>query len=93
MPHALGEHGTFSGSAAERLSDLRAAFADPEVRAILCSRGGYGVVHIMKDVDALPTVAADPKWVIGFFGYFGASCSYVAQGYRKHTCFDGRAYT
>ncbi len=66
MPHALGEHGTFSGSAAERLSDLRSAFADPEVRAILCSRGGYGVVHIMKDVDALPTVAADPKWGIGF---------------------------
>jgi len=66
MPHALGENGTFSGTPAERLADLRAAFADPEVRAILCSRGGYGVVHIMDDLVALPAVAADPKWVIGF---------------------------
>lgn len=66
MPHALGEHGSFSGTPAERLADLRAAFADPAVRAILCSRGGYGVVHILDDLDALPAIADDPKWVIGF---------------------------
>lgn len=65
MPHALGEHGSFSGTPDERFADLRDAFADPDVRAILCSRGGYGVVHILDRLSELP-VEDDPKWVIGF---------------------------
>lgn len=65
MPHALGEYGSFSGTPEERYADLRDAFADPDVRAILCSRGGYGVVHILDRLDKLP-LADDPKWVIGF---------------------------
>lgn len=65
MPHALGVSGIYSGTAVERYSDLEAAFTDPDVRAILCSRGGYGVVHIMDRLSRLD-LAADPKWVIGF---------------------------
>ena len=65
MPHALGENGNFSGTADERYADLKSAFEDPEVRAILCSRGGYGVVHIMDRLNKLP-LENDPKWVIGF---------------------------
>lgn len=65
MPHALGRYGNFSGTPQERYSDLKAAFEDPEVRAILCSRGGYGVVHIMDRLAQLP-LEDDPKWVIGF---------------------------
>ncbi|MCM1068189.1 MAG: LD-carboxypeptidase [Muribaculaceae bacterium] len=65
MPHALGESGSFSGTADERYADLRDAFADPSVRAILCSRGGYGVVHNLDRLAELP-LADDPKWVIGF---------------------------
>ncbi|MDE6612302.1 MAG: LD-carboxypeptidase, partial [Muribaculaceae bacterium] len=65
MPHALGRYGSFSGTPDERYADLRDAFADPSVRAILCSRGGYGVVHILDRLDRLP-LADDPKWVIGF---------------------------
>lgn len=65
MPHALGSHGNFSGTADERYADMAAALTDPEVRAVLCSRGGYGVVHIMDRLARLP-LADDPKWVIGF---------------------------
>ena len=65
MPHALGKHGNYSGTDDERYSDLAAALSDPSVRAILCSRGGYGVVHIMDRLSKLP-LAADPKWLIGF---------------------------
>lgn len=65
MPHALGENGYFSGTADERFSDLKEAFTNPEIRAVLCSRGGYGVVHIMDRLDELP-LEDDPKWVIGF---------------------------
>lgn len=65
MPHALGEYGSYSGTPDERYADLAAAFADPDVRAILCSRGGYGVVHIVDRLAHLP-LEDDPKWVIGF---------------------------
>lgn len=65
MPNALGKWGHYSGTPDERYSDLAAAFRDPEVRAILCARGGYGVVHIMERLNVLP-IEDDPKWVIGF---------------------------
>lgn len=65
MPHTLGKYGNYSGKDSERYDDLAAAFADPEVRAIVCSRGGYGVVHLLDSLDSLD-LAADPKWVVGF---------------------------
>lgn len=65
MPHALGRSGNYSGTADERFADLSDALADPSVRAILCSRGGYGSVHILDRLDRLP-LQADPKWIIGF---------------------------
>lgn len=65
MPHALGASGSYSGSAAERLDDLTAALTDKEVRAILCSRGGYGCVHLLARLAELD-LNADPKWLVGF---------------------------
>lgn len=65
MPHALGEYGSYSGTPDERYADMAAAFKDPSVRAILCSRGGYGVVHILDRLAKLP-LEDNPKWVIGF---------------------------
>lgn len=63
--HALGKHGSFSGSVAQRLDDITNAFLDPDTRAILCSRGGYGAIHLLEDLSALP-LEHDPKWLIGF---------------------------
>ena len=64
MPHALGTCGSYSGTRRERLDDMLAALRDPSTRAILCSRGGYGAVHLFEDLRR--EVAADPKWIIGF---------------------------
>lgn len=63
--HALGVSGSYSGSAADRLADLRGVLADPCVRAVLCSRGGYGCVHLLEGLsDAVDP--ADPRWIVGF---------------------------
>jgi len=64
-PHTYGKFGHFSGTHSERLADLRAALTDPSVRAILCARGGYGVVHNLDSLAMLP-LRDDPKWIIGF---------------------------
>lgn len=64
-PHALGRNGQYSGTAAERLADISSAFRDPEIKAILCARGGYGVVHLLDDLDDID-LRKNAKWVIGF---------------------------
>lgn len=64
-PHALGQSGSYSGTAEQRFSDLADAFEDPLTRAIICTRGGYGVVHLMDRLNRLP-IEDDPKWVVGF---------------------------
>ncbi|MBO4722654.1 MAG: LD-carboxypeptidase [Muribaculaceae bacterium] len=56
---------THSASPEHRLNDLQWALNDPQVRAILCSRGGYGAVHLLEHID-LDQLVRDPKWLIGF---------------------------
>lgn len=64
--HALGKHPPyFSGTAAERLADLHAAFADPEVRAIFTTRGGYGSNYLLDGLD-LDLIRANPKPLISY---------------------------
>lgn len=63
--HALGERGRFSGSVAERLSDLQQAFDDPNIRLVFCSRGGYGLVHLLSDLN-FAGIRRFPKWVVGY---------------------------
>lgn len=50
----------FSGTVEERLGDFHAAFADPEIDGIICSRGGYGSNYLLDHVD-LELVRANPK--------------------------------
>jgi muramoyltetrapeptide carboxypeptidase len=55
----------FSGSDAERLSDLQAMLDDPEIRAVCCVRGGYGAVRIKQGIF-LEGFRRSPKWLVGF---------------------------
>lgn len=55
----------FSGTAEQRLADLHAAFADPEVQAIFCTRGGYGSNYLLEDVD-LDLIRDNPKPLFGY---------------------------
>lgn len=56
---------TFGGTDEERLADFQQMLDDDEVKAILCARGGYGVVRIIDGID-FKKFAAQPKWIIGF---------------------------
>ncbi|MDE6090670.1 MAG: LD-carboxypeptidase [Duncaniella sp.] len=57
--------GTYAGTDEERYEDLANALLDPDTRAILCARGGYGCVHLLEQLDRLP-LRDDPKWVVGY---------------------------
>jgi len=63
--NALGKWGTYSGTPEQRYGDLADALADPEVRCIISTRGGYGAVHLLDRLSRLD-IMSDPKWVVGF---------------------------
>ena len=57
--------GRFAGTDKCRYDDLQQVFDDTSVAAILCSRGGYGTMRIIDELD-FSRFKVNPKWVIGF---------------------------
>lgn len=66
MPYAKGPaDGSYASDTAHRLSDLLAAWQMPDVKAVLCARGGYGAVHLLPHIPG-NLLSENPKWLIGF---------------------------
>jgi muramoyltetrapeptide carboxypeptidase len=59
----LARHGFFAGSAETRCGALKAAIAEADTRAIVCTRGGYGSNYLL---ECLSLEAASSKIVCGF---------------------------
>lgn len=56
--------GYLAGSDTHRANLLNAAFADKQIKAIWCARGGYGALRILKYID-YANISAHPKIFIG----------------------------
>ena len=56
---------TFGGTDEERRKDFQQMIDDKNIKAILCARGGYGLVRIIDDLD-FKKLNRNPKWIIGF---------------------------
>jgi muramoyltetrapeptide carboxypeptidase len=56
---------TLGGTDIERTADFQAMLDDPGIDAIMCARGGYGVVRIIDSID-FSRFKRNPKWIIGF---------------------------
>jgi muramoyltetrapeptide carboxypeptidase len=54
-----------AGSDRQRADDLNAMFADPEVDAVFCVRGGYGSGRLLRYLD-YDSIAANPKILMGY---------------------------
>ena len=63
--NAFKKHNHFAGTDAERQSDLQFALDNINIKAIWCSRGGYGTVRIIDQID-FTAFEQHPKWVVGF---------------------------
>lgn len=57
--------GRYAGTVAERVSDIRWALSDPDIKAIICNRGGYGTIQLIDQLT-LAELKAAPKWLVGF---------------------------
>lgn len=63
--HLYGSNNQFSGTDTERATDFMKMVENPEVRAIICARGGYGAVRLLDHLN-LRALQRDPKWVVGY---------------------------
>jgi len=72
--HALGRGPLYyAGTREERLADLHAAFADPAVDGIVCTRGGWGSAELLPHLDR-ELIRANPKPFIGYSDHTSLHC-------------------
>lgn len=77
--HAYGAYGNFAGTPGERLADLYAALTDPSVKAVMCTRGGYGAVHLLQSLPPRD-IRLNAKWLIGFSDISALHAAWLAAG-------------
>ncbi len=56
---------TFGGTDEERINDFQQMLDDTTISAIMCARGGYGIIRIIDQLD-FTIFKKHPKWLIGF---------------------------
>ncbi len=56
---------TFGGTDEERTKDFQKMLDDASLKAIMCARGGYGMVRIIDKLN-WEKFKLNPKWIIGF---------------------------
>lgn len=64
-PSVTSQFHQFAGEDSRRTSDLQHALDDPEIKAVIAGRGGYGSVRIIDNLD-FNQFTANPKWLVGF---------------------------
>lgn len=84
--HALDRHRFLAGTDANRAAELLAMFHDPAVRAIFCSRAGYGSGRLLPLLN-LAALRQTPKIFVGF-----SDVTFLLNAFVQHahlTCFHG----
>lgn len=70
--------GHLAGSDAERAADLNAMFADRDVKAVICLRGGSGAARILPLLD-YALITANPKPLLGYSDITALHCALQAK--------------
>lgn len=63
--NVFNNHFQYAATDIERLDDFQQALDDNNVKAILCARGGYGIIRIIDKIN-FSNFKQKPKWIIGF---------------------------
>lgn len=63
--NCLGQYNYFSGTDEQRLNDFQEALDNPDIKAIVCARGGYGSIRILDRIQWASQIR-EPKWIVGF---------------------------
>lgn len=63
-PHVYDKIDYLAGKDESRLQDLHTMFQDPEIKAIFCTRGGYGSLRLLDRIS-FPLIKENPKVFVG----------------------------
>lgn len=81
-PRPAGVQSYLAASDEQRAEELMWMIANPDIRAIVLARGGYGLMRILDRLDPA-VLRADPKPIVGFSDATALlSWAYVAAGVR-----------
>ncbi len=64
-PHVYDKKDYLAGEDNDRLKDLHAMLQDPETKAVLCARGGYGSLRLLEKVR-YDLIKKTPKIIAGY---------------------------
>lgn len=76
--HYGDRRGHLAGGDEARAADINAAFADPEVRAVVCVRGGSGAARLLPLLD-YGLIRAHPKVLLGYSDITALHCAIHAR--------------
>jgi muramoyltetrapeptide carboxypeptidase len=62
--HVFRKHNSFAGTDDQRAGDFQSMLDDPDIRAIICARGGYGTIRIIRQLN-FAGFLKHPKWIAG----------------------------
>jgi len=63
--HLYDAEHQFAGSDDVRTADMQQMIENPEIKAIVAARGGYGCVRLVDKLNFDPLLAC-PKWLVGY---------------------------
>ncbi|HRW61993.1 MAG TPA: LD-carboxypeptidase [Bacteroidales bacterium] len=61
----FAENKQFAGTEQQRAEDMQYMLDNPEIKAIICARGGYGTIKILELLDFSQFIK-NPKWIVGY---------------------------
>ncbi len=77
--HVLTKYHMYAGTVRERCSDLLWALNDPDIKAIVCTRGGYGSAMLL-DPMTREDFRRHPKWIVGYSDITALHSAMVCSG-------------
>ena len=77
--HVLTKYHMYAGTVRERCSDLLWALNDPDIKAIVCTRGGYGSAMLL-DPMTREDFRLHPKWIVGYSDITALHSAMVCSG-------------
>lgn len=79
LPNVFARYGSLAGTDAQRLADMNLALTSPRYDAVMCSRGGYGAVRLISELNRLP-LRLSPRWIMGYSDITALHCLAGAHG-------------
>lgn len=78
--HVDSSFNHYAGTEEDRKRDFQEAMDNKKYKAILCTRGGYGAIHLIDQLD-FTEFKKHPKWLIGYSDITALHACFNKEGY------------